>query len=177
MCTHTSWHFWKLKEAIQGKRSGCQGTVNTYSVNESSFNIHKTRPLCVLHKLSTAPHLTYPRQPGPETGPSLCAYLDPHSPQDCPREHAWLCSFCLPHQEPGTHVSPTLRMASWLCQDAQQGPCPSTSSAGRFCLLSVISWHYQVPPSVSLTKLRPREVTEAAQGHCSHHCNGWQSLC
>lgn len=45
--------------------------VNTHSLNVSSFNIHKTKPLCVLHKLSTAPHLMYPGQPGPETGPSV----------------------------------------------------------------------------------------------------------
>lgn len=71
MCAHTSWRFWKLKAAIHGKRSGCQGMVNTHSVNVSSFNIHKTKPLCVLHKLSMAPHLMYPGQPGPETGPSV----------------------------------------------------------------------------------------------------------
>lgn len=114
MCPHTSWSFWKLKAAIHGKRSGCQGMVNTHSVNMSSFNIHKTRPLCVLHKLSMAPHLPYPGQRGPETGPSV--------PTWTPTLHRTAqgnmpgCSFCPPHQEPGTHVSPPLRMASQLCQ-------------------------------------------------------------
>ena len=114
MCAHTSWRFWKLKAAIHGKCSGCQGMVNTHSVNMSSFNIHKTRPLWVLHKLSTAPHLTYPGQPGPETGPSV--------PTWTPTLHRTAqgnmpgCSFCPLHQDPGTHVSPPLRMASQLCQ-------------------------------------------------------------
>ena len=50
-----------------------------HSVNVSSFSIHKTRPLRTLHKLPTAPHLRFPSQPRPETGPSMPALTGTHS--------------------------------------------------------------------------------------------------
>lgn len=157
-----------------GKRSGCQGTVNTYSVNESSFNIHKTRPLCVLHKLSTAPH------PQVSTSQAL--------------KQAPLClpGLYLHRTAQGTRLALQLLSAS----PGARHPCLSNSEDGFLALpgrtARTLPEHLLsralLPPFCHLlalpspTKCEP-DKTKAQRSYrrprvtASHHCNGWQSLC
>lgn len=135
----------------------------------SSFNIHKTRPLCVLHKLSTAHTSSIPVSQALKQAP-LCLPGPPLS-TGLPKGTRLALQFL--SASPGARHPCLSNSEGWLPGSARGAATRTLPEHLSRALLPPFCHLLALP---SPTKCEPDKTKaqklEAAQGHRSHHCNG-----